>query len=320
MTRSASASQPSSARTNQAMPASTYSDVPVSASSSRHSVRARRAERVCQTSVPWPERIRRDSSPEVERSWPGVSASTSVTSQPAPASRCATEAPNTPAPTTIAEGTAASVYLGCMTTTETRTIGSIVGGRTAADAPGGRVQSTNPARLDESVAEVLLADADTFVEACRAARAAQAEWAAVPAPVRGRAIQQLGRLVEANKEALARLVTQEIGKPYAESLGEVQEIVDTCDFFARRGPAALRPDRAQRDARQAALHLPGAGRRSGDHHRGQLPGGGAVLVPGAGAAVRQHGRVEAGRVRARAGRRAGQLFLHGGIPDGASSC
>src|SRR4029078_13713011 len=70
---------------------------------------------------------------------------------------------------------------------------------------------------------------------CRAARAAQAEWAAVPAPVRGRAIQQVGRLVEANKEALARLVTQEIGKPYAESLGEVQEIVDTCDFFLGEG-------------------------------------------------------------------------------------
>ena len=57
----------------------------------------------------------------------------------------------------------------------------------------------------------------------------------MPAPVRGRAIQQVGRLVEANKEALARLVTREIGKPYAESLGEVQEIVDTCDFFLGEG-------------------------------------------------------------------------------------
>ena len=47
--------------------------------------------------------------------------------------------------------------------------------------------------------------------------------------------QQIGRLVEANKEALARLVTREIGKPYAESLGEVQEIVDTCDFFLGEG-------------------------------------------------------------------------------------
>ena len=87
----------------------------------------------------------------------------------------------------------------------------------------------------ETVADVLLGDAATFVAACEAARAAQREWAAVPAPVRGRAIQQLGRLVEDNKEALSRLVTREIGKPYAESLGEVQEIVDTCNFFVGEG-------------------------------------------------------------------------------------
>ena len=48
-------------------------------------------------------------------------------------------------------------------------------------------------------------------------------------------IAQVGRLVEANKEALARLVTREIGKPYAEALGEVQEIIDTCDFFLGEG-------------------------------------------------------------------------------------
>jgi aldehyde dehydrogenase (NAD+) len=44
-----------------------------------------------------------------------------------------------------------------------------------------------------------------------------------------------GRIVERNKEALARLVTREVGKPYVESLGEVQEIVDTCDFFTGEG-------------------------------------------------------------------------------------
>jgi acyl-CoA reductase-like NAD-dependent aldehyde dehydrogenase len=99
----------------------------------------------------------------------------------------------------------------------------------------GRIQSRNPADLDDVVTEVELAGADAFVEACRAAREAQAAWAATPPPVRGRAIQLVGRLVEANKEALARLVTREIGKPYAEALGEVQEIVDTCDFFVSEG-------------------------------------------------------------------------------------
>src|SRR3954469_25166474 len=100
---------------------------------------------------------------------------------------------------------------------------------------GRRVESRNPAHLDDLVAEIELADAEGFVEACRAARAAQADWERVPAPVRGNVIKNVGRLVEDNKEALARLVTREIGKPYAESLGEVQEVVDTCDFFLSEG-------------------------------------------------------------------------------------
>ena len=151
----------------------------------------------------------------------------------------------------------------------------------------------------ESVADVLLGDAATFVAACEAARAAQREWAAVPAPVRGRAIQQLGRLVEDNKEALSRLVTREIGKPYAESLGEVQEIVDTCNFFVGEGRRLYGQTVPSRDVRQAAVHLPQPGRGGGDHHRRQLPGRGAVVVPRPRAAVRQRGGVEAGRVRAR---------------------
>src|SRR4051794_25714495 len=105
-------------------------------------------------------------------------------------------------------------------------IASIVAGRALTDAPGGRMDSTNPAQTADTVATVLLGDGGTFVDACRAAREAQKAWKAVPAPVRGRAIQQAGRLVEENMEALAHLVTREIGKPYPESLGEVQEIVD----------------------------------------------------------------------------------------------
>ncbi len=117
----------------------------------------------------------------------------------------------------------------------TRTVASIVGGVPQVDAPGGRLTVPNPSDLSQTVAEALLGDAGTFVEACRAARAAQPGWAAVPAPVRGRAIQQLGRLVEENKEALSQLLTREIGKPIAESRGEVQEVIDTCNFFLGEG-------------------------------------------------------------------------------------
>ncbi|MGI5180220.1 aldehyde dehydrogenase family protein [Dactylosporangium sp. CA-152071] len=112
---------------------------------------------------------------------------------------------------------------------------STVGGRPL-DAPGdARFRSVDPAHLDQVVAEVALADADTFVAACRSARRAQRDWADVPAPVRGRVIANLGRLVEANFEALAALVTREVGKTTAEARGEVQEIVDTCDFFLGEG-------------------------------------------------------------------------------------
>jgi aldehyde dehydrogenase (NAD+) len=114
-------------------------------------------------------------------------------------------------------------------------IASVVGGRTLEDAPGGRTRSVNPARAEETVAEVLLGDAGTFVAACRAARGTQEAWAAVPAPIRARVIKKVGRIVERNKEALARLVTREVGKPRVEALGEVQEIIDTCDFFTGEG-------------------------------------------------------------------------------------
>lgn len=116
----------------------------------------------------------------------------------------------------------------------TRQIVSIVGGKEE-EAEGTPYASINPARLTETVATVRLAYAETFAGACRRAAAAQRDWARVPAPVRGRVIASIGRLVEANSETLARLVTQEIGKPYAEALGEVQEIVDTCDFFLGEG-------------------------------------------------------------------------------------
>jgi aldehyde dehydrogenase (NAD+) len=116
-----------------------------------------------------------------------------------------------------------------------RNITSIIAGTPVAGPDGARFASTNPARTSEVVAEVSPGDANTFAIAARAARRAQQAWADVPAPVRGRSIAHIGRVVEANAESLARLVTREIGKPYPEALGEVREIVDTCDFFLGEG-------------------------------------------------------------------------------------
>src|SRR4051795_7833241 len=105
-----------------------------------------------------------------------------------------------------------------MATIASNAVSSWVGGSRLTDAPGGTLRSVNPANTEELVAEIQLGDAGTFADACRAARGAQDAWAHTPAPMRGRAIQQIGRLVEDNKEALARVVTREIGKNSSHTL------------------------------------------------------------------------------------------------------
>jgi acyl-CoA reductase-like NAD-dependent aldehyde dehydrogenase len=95
--------------------------------------------------------------------------------------------------------------------------------------------STNPANTADVVGSIGAAGPDVFVRAAQAARDAQPGWAALPAPQRGQVIANVGRLMTANKDRLAALVTREIGKPLAEALGEVQEIIDTCDFFVGEG-------------------------------------------------------------------------------------
>lgn len=60
--------------------------------------------------------------------------------------------------------------------------------------------------------------------------AAFGQWKGVPAPVRGELVRLLGDELRAAKEDLGALVTLECGKIYSEGLGEVQEMIDICDF------------------------------------------------------------------------------------------
>ena len=79
----------------------------------------------------------------------------------------------------------------------------------------GRLASDTPATLDAKIAK-----AHTAFEA----------WRCVPAPRRGSLIRHLGEVLRANKQALGALVSIESGKIYQEDLGEVQEMIDICDF------------------------------------------------------------------------------------------
>lgn len=63
-----------------------------------------------------------------------------------------------------------------------------------------------------------------------AAEAFSSTWRDTPAPVRGQLVHRFGELLREHKADLAELVTLEVGKIHSEALGEVQEMIDICDF------------------------------------------------------------------------------------------
>jgi aldehyde dehydrogenase (NAD+) len=67
-------------------------------------------------------------------------------------------------------------------------------------------------------------------QAAALAQEAFLQWRTVPAPRRGELVRLLGEELRAAKEPLARLVTLEAGKIVQEGLGEVQEMIDICDY------------------------------------------------------------------------------------------
>jgi aldehyde dehydrogenase (NAD+) len=73
-------------------------------------------------------------------------------------------------------------------------------------------------------------DLEQFVTIMDDAQSAHEQWRNVPAPRRGELIRIFGNLLRENKDELGMLVTIECGKIVSEGLGEVQEMIDICDF------------------------------------------------------------------------------------------
>ncbi|WP_246610995.1 L-piperidine-6-carboxylate dehydrogenase [Aquisediminimonas profunda] len=94
---------------------------------------------------------------------------------------------------------------------------------------GGDLPIVSPidGRTAGSVVGTTLKEAAAMIEL---ARSAFLHWRKVPAPRRGELVRVFGQLLREHKEPLAQLVTLECGKPISEGLGEVQEMIDICDF------------------------------------------------------------------------------------------
>ncbi len=102
-------------------------------------------------------------------------------------------------------------------------------GLTQSDLTGGTLAVRSPIDGAElaRVAQTAAADMPAVIAH---ARAAFAEWRSVPAPRRGELVRLLGEELRASKAELGALVTLEVGKITSEGLGEVQEMIDICDF------------------------------------------------------------------------------------------
>ena len=80
------------------------------------------------------------------------------------------------------------------------------------------------------IASVYLADDNGYETVVRKANEAFLEWRTWPAPKRGDVVRQIGEKLREFKEPLGKLVSYEMGKSLQEGLGEVQEMIDICDF------------------------------------------------------------------------------------------
>src|SRR2546421_10554268 len=80
------------------------------------------------------------------------------------------------------------------------------------------------------LASVRTASDDDYNKAIARAREAFSKWRVTPAPVRGETVRRLGNALRELKHELGQLVTLETGKILAEGEGEVQEMIDICDF------------------------------------------------------------------------------------------
>lgn len=106
--------------------------------------------------------------------------------------------------------------------------GSAIGGRWISST-GKSIESRSPVD-GQLIAEVSLADAAAYDQVITAAQQAFKSWRQIPAPKRGEIVRQLGEALRAKKEPLGKLVSYEMGKSLQEGLGEVQEMIDICDF------------------------------------------------------------------------------------------
>jgi aldehyde dehydrogenase (NAD+) len=107
-----------------------------------------------------------------------------------------------------------------------------VGGEWQESSSGQTAPNLNPANTDEVLGTVRLSTREEARRAVEVAAEAFRGWRATPAPQRGRIVARFARLLEDDRENLAKLLTAEEGKTLAESKGEIQRAINVAEFCA----------------------------------------------------------------------------------------
>lgn len=115
------------------------------------------------------------------------------------------------------------------------TYSNFIGGEWVAPSTGQYFDNLNPADTRDVVGQFPLSGTADVERAVKSAQKGFAQWRATPAPLRGDVLRRVGDLMAARKEEIAELMTREMGKPLAETRGDVQEGIDTAYYAATEG-------------------------------------------------------------------------------------
>ena len=112
---------------------------------------------------------------------------------------------------------------------------NFIAGAWVSPATGRYFVNNNPADTSDVIGEFPLSGPEDVAKAVESAKRGFAQWSRMPAPARGDVLRRVGDILTRRKDELADLMTREMGKPLAETRGDVQEGIDTAYYAATEG-------------------------------------------------------------------------------------
>ncbi len=116
-----------------------------------------------------------------------------------------------------------------------KTFKNFVAGQWVDAASGDSFENRNPADWNDLIGTFPRSGSEDVARAVESAKRGFALWSRMPSPLRGDVLRKIGDLLTAKKEDIAQLMTREMGKPLAETRGDVQEGIDTAYYAATEG-------------------------------------------------------------------------------------